>query len=134
MSRGVLLDTVGLIAVWDVKDQWHAAATAAFADLLRHRVPLYVTLAVLLECGNAAARKPYRGLVSVVRDDFAAAGRLVVPTDADVAEGWAAYDRGEAGDAGIVDQISFAVMRRLHLTEAFSNDGHFRAAGFVTLF
>lgn len=134
MSRGVLLDTVGLIALWDAKDQWHGIATAAFVALVTSRVPLYVTLPVLLECGNAATRKPYRGTVSVVRDDFAAAGRLVVPTDADVAAGWAAYDRGEANNAGIVDQISFAVMRRLRLTEAFTNDAHFRAAGFVTLF
>ena len=26
----VLLDTVGLIAVWDVDDQWHAAAENAY--------------------------------------------------------------------------------------------------------
>jgi len=35
---------------------------------------------------------------------------------------------------GIVDCISFAVMRRLGLTEAFTNDQHFTAAGFTTLF
>jgi predicted nucleic acid-binding protein len=29
---GVFLDTVGLIAVWDTSDQWHAAAETAFAD------------------------------------------------------------------------------------------------------
>ena len=36
--------------------------------------------------------------------------------------------------AGIVDQVSFVVMRRLGLTRAFTNDWHFRAAGFETLF
>lgn len=41
---------------------------------------------------------------------------------------------GEAGQAGIVDQVSFLVMRRLGITEAFTNDRHFQAAGFVTLF
>lgn len=49
-------------------------------------------------------------------------------------EAWAAYDRGEAGEAGIVDHISFVVMRRLGLTHAFTNDRHFQAAGFTTLF
>lgn len=44
------------------------------------------------------------------------------------------YDRGEAGEAGIVDHISFIVMRRLSLTEAFTNDRHFEAAGFRFLF
>ena len=33
-----------------------------------------------------------------------------------------------------VDQLSFRVMRRLGLTEAFTNDQHFQAAGFTTLF
>ena len=35
---------------------------------------------------------------------------------------------------GFVDLISFHVMRRLGLAEAFTNDRHFQAAGFVTLF
>ncbi len=39
-----------------------------------------------------------------------------------------------AGQAGIVDQVSFVVMRRLGITEAFTNDRHFQAAGFHTLF
>jgi len=30
----VFLDTVGLIALWDQADQWHAAADAAMADLI----------------------------------------------------------------------------------------------------
>jgi len=31
-------------------------------------------------------------------------------------------------------RVSFAVMRRLGITEAFTNDRHFGAAGFTTLF
>lgn len=40
----------------------------------------------------------------------------------------------EAAQAGIVDHVSFLVMRRLGITEAFTNDRHFSAAGFITLF
>ena len=49
-------------------------------------------------------------------------------------EAWSGFERGNAAGAGIVDHVSFVVMRRLGLTEAFTNDGHFRAAGLVTLF
>jgi uncharacterized protein len=35
---------------------------------------------------------------------------------------------------GIVDHVSFTIMRRLGISKAFTNDGHFRAAGFETLF
>jgi predicted nucleic acid-binding protein len=59
---------------------------------------------------------------------------LFDPTFEDVEAAWAAYDRGEAGGAGIVDHLSFQVMRRLSLTEALTNDQHLRAAGFTTLF
>ena len=59
---------------------------------------------------------------------------LVVPTSEELEEAWASYDRGAGGEAGIVDQVSFIVMRRLGLTQAFTNDRHFRAVGFTTLF
>ncbi|MFN0069477.1 MAG: hypothetical protein ACKVYV_17805 [Limisphaerales bacterium] len=47
---------------------------------------------------------------------------------------WKGYVRGEADQAGIVDQGSFAAMGRLGITTAFTNDRHFRAARFRVLF
>jgi predicted nucleic acid-binding protein len=61
-------------------------------------------------------------------------GLVFDPTPDEAEEAWAAYDRGEAGGAGIVDQVSFVVMRRLGIQQAFTNDEHFRVAGFETLF
>ncbi len=130
----VFLDTVGLLAVWDVSDQWHAAADAAYQKLLNQARPLVTTPFVLLECGNAAARRPYRPRVNVLRQALLQEGLLVEPTPPEVEEAWAAYDRRDAAEAGIVDQVSFVVMRRLGLTEAFTNDHHFRAAAFTVLF
>lgn len=130
--NGVFLDTVGMIAVWDTSDQWHQAAVEAFNELLNHTVPLITTSYVLLECGNAASRRPYRRRVNALRTQLQSAGLLVDPSKEEIEAAWQAYDRGEAGDAGIVDQLSFAVMRRLGLRRAFSNDSHFHAAGFET--
>jgi predicted nucleic acid-binding protein len=131
---GVFLDTVGLIAVWNRQDQWHSAAVGVFAGLIRTRVPLFTTSQVLLECGNTASRQPFRSDVVEFRSAMAENGSLIVPTAEDEEAAWSAYRRGEAGSAGIVDHVSFVVMRRLGLTEAFTNDAHFRAAGFQTLF
>jgi predicted nucleic acid-binding protein len=39
-----------------------------------------------------------------------------------------------SGSPGIVDLVSFEVMSRLGLTAAFTNDRHFTAKGFTTLF
>jgi predicted nucleic acid-binding protein len=60
--------------------------------------------------------------------------RLIVPTNEDWQAAWLAYENGGAGGAGIVDQVSFTVMRRLGISKAFTNDRHFRAAGFEVLF
>lgn len=130
----VFLDTVGLLAVWDVSDQWHAAADAAYQELLRQARPLVTTPFVLVECGNAAARRPYRPRVNVPRQYLLQEGLLIEPAAREVEEAWAAYDRRDAAQAGIVDHVSFVVMRRLGLAEAFTNDRHFQAAGFTVLF
>ncbi len=76
----VFLDTVGLIALWNRSDQWHAVATAAFHALDPKNTHLVTTTYVLLECANAAARRPYRDKVIAIRDDMGQAGDLYEPT------------------------------------------------------
>jgi predicted nucleic acid-binding protein len=130
--NGVFLDTVGLIAVWDESDQWHAAANNAFQELSREKIPLLTTSYVLLECGNAASRRPYRRRVAALREQLRDSGLLIDPTEQEVEAAWLAYDGGKAANAGIVDQVSFLIMRRLGLNRAFTNDEHYLAAGFET--
>ena len=132
--NGVFLDSVGLLAVWSKQDQWHNAAEAAYQDLHHNARQLLTTPLVLWECGNAAARRPFRSHVNRLRQKLIQEGLLVDPTAQEIEEAWAAYDRGDAAQAGIVDQVSFVVMRRLGITEAFTHDRHFEAAGFSTLF
>jgi len=62
------------------------------------------------------------------------AGLVITPMPEEIKEAWAAYERGEAEQAGIVDHLSFAVMRRLRLNDVFTNDQPFQAAGFTPLF
>jgi uncharacterized protein len=125
--KAVFLDTVGLLALWDRSDQWHPAASQAYESLKSVGGQLVTSTLILLECANAAARRPYRGQVNQLRLALASSGQLIAPTDLELEQAW------EAG-AGIVDQVSFLVMRRLLLTQAFTNDEHFRAAGFENLF
>lgn len=130
----VFLDTVGLIAKWDTSDQWHALAEAAYQQIITQRHSVLTTTFVLLECGNTAARRTFRGDVCALRQALELRNELIVPTEDDWKVAWAAYERGEAGQAGIVDHVSFVVLRRLGIEEAFTNDRHFQAAGFTTLF
>jgi predicted nucleic acid-binding protein len=132
--KPVFLDTVGLIALWDRGDQWHEPAARAFDGLKAARAPVVATSYVLAECANAAARTPFRLEVDVLRARLEAAAGLIVPTAEDWRSAWDGYRRGDAGQAGLVDHLSFVVMRRLGLTQAFTNDRHFQAAGFEVLF
>ena len=131
--RPIFLDTVGLIALWDTDDQWHAAADVAYQSVVAQRRSALTTAYILLECGNTAARRTFRSDVCALRRALELRSELIVPTGDDWRIAWAAYEPGEAGYAGIVDHVSFAVMRRLGITEAFTNDRHFRVAGFETL-
>ena len=130
----VFLDTVGLLAVWDIDDQWHDAADRAYKQIVSSRQPIVTTTFILLECGNAAARRVYREDVCILRRTLEERGEVTVPTEHDWESAWEAYQQGDAARAGIVDYVSFAVMRRLGLQQAFTNDRHFRKAGFETLF
>jgi predicted nucleic acid-binding protein len=132
--KQVFVDTVGFLAVWDEDDQWHAPAELAWRRALSHRAVLVTTAYVLLECGNAVSRTPFRADVDEMRRRLERAKTLFHPTEADWAQAWEHYARHEAADAGIVDQVSFVIMRRLGITDVFSNDRHFKAAGFNTLF
>ena len=132
--RQVFLDTVGLLAIWDEDDQWHAAASLAWEEVQKTRALVLTTSYVLLECGNAVSRTPFRAEVDEMRRRMEASQTLLHPSEQDWAEAWQRYARNEAAGAGIVDQVSFAVMRRLGISEAFTNDRHFKAAGFIALF
>jgi uncharacterized protein len=129
----VFLDTVGMLALWDEADQWHANAQTAFEMLTSARHSVATTTFVLLECGNAAARRPYRNVVAEWRSAMSTNQGLISPTLDDWDTAWKAYERGEANQAGIVDHVSFVVMRRLGIRQAFTNDRHFAAAGFEVL-
>lgn len=127
-------DTVGLLALWDRSDQWHEAAELAFQLLSQNKTVLHTTSFVLLECANAAARRPHRLEVDRLRVEMERGGFVVHPTMEEWGSAWAAYARGDADRAGVVDHVSFIVMRRLGIAQAFTDDQHFRAAGFEVLF
>jgi predicted nucleic acid-binding protein len=130
----VFMDSVGLLALWSESDQWHEAAEQAFAGITRNKDILLTTTFVMLECGNAVARRGFRQDANDLRERLEKSGTLVWPTETDWKLAWQNYQRGEADAAGIVDHVSFVVMRRLGIAKAFTNDRHFRAAGFENLF
>ena len=92
------------------------------------------TLLILAECANAVSRLPIRFSICDLAEQLDKMKCIASVEREDWVLAWGAYRRGEAGDAGLVDHTSFVVMRRLGITSAFTNDRHFKAAGFHNLF
>lgn len=134
MTNAVFVDSGAFLALWNRQDQWHEAAKKALDSLILERARLLTTTFVFLECGNAAARTSFREHVVRTRTAMANSGDLIEPFPNEIDVAWSQFARGKSGGAGIVDQVSFAVMTRLGIRRALTNDGHFRAAGFETLF
>jgi uncharacterized protein len=132
--NSVFVDSVGLLAIIDKSDQWHPPSIVAYNQLLHDNRNLITTSFVLTECGNAASRRPYRRVVFQAREQFELMGNLMLPTPDDWDSAWVEYRQSPIYGPSIVDCISFQVMRRLGLTEVFSNDQHFANAGFTLLF
>ncbi|MSR56327.1 MAG: PIN domain-containing protein [Planctomycetaceae bacterium] len=132
--RTVFLDTVGLIAVWSRRDQWHTAADSVYRTFDPRTTRLVTTSYILLECAKQAVRRSYRTDVVRLREDLGLVGDLFEATPVELDQAWNDYSRGAPGTASVVDLISFSVMRRLGITQAFTSDKHFASAGFEVLF
>jgi predicted nucleic acid-binding protein len=85
----VFLDTVGLIALWDKYDQWHEAAEKAYESISKARRTAVTTTFILLECGNTAARAPFRKDVCDLRNALESRDELIAPTN----EEWSRHGR-----------------------------------------
>ena len=96
-----LLDTVGLLALWDEDDQWHAGAASAFASLAAQKTRLITTTFILLECGNSAVRRPYRSRVNALRLAMMERDDVVTPSDDDWREAWEASTEAKRALRGL---------------------------------
>ncbi len=123
----IFLDTSLVYALADQRDQYHPVARRRFELALQSRRPLVTHSYVLLESMALAQRR--LGLQAALR--FSRDSRAFEIEWVSAAlhrEAVAALAAG-AG-ATLVDQVSFAVMRRRRIDEALTLDTGFVTAGF----
>ena len=132
MPDRIFLDTSFVIALINQRDQYHAQAEA-----LSHRFSnsaLLTTGAVLLEIGNALAKEFRMEAASVIKVLSRSARVEVTEVDSKLVEkGLAVYEKFTDKTWGLVDCISFVVMREWGLTEVLTFDRDFEQAGFTLL-
>jgi uncharacterized protein len=131
----VFLDTAYAIALAATSDQLHAKAVALAEKLQTERTRLVTTQAVLLEIGNALAKRRYRAaavqLLSSMQADPTV--EVVALTRELYAEAFRLYQDRPDKEWGLIDCVSFVVMGARGIMQALTADEHFEQAGFEAL-
>ena len=130
MPESVFIDTGYILALINENDQHHAEALAISERFDGH--PVVITDAVLLEIGNALSRMDRTAAVQIIQDFRESPGVTVVNLTPELFESaFDLYQRHTDKQWGLVDCVSFVVMRQMDLTTALAFDQHFVQAGFV---
>ncbi len=129
MTDSLFVDTGYIIALVNKNDQHHTAAVALSRRFDSNSVLL--TDAILLEVGNALSRFD-RQTVSQIIEDFLEADESTVihMTPVLFQAAFSLYKRHQDKQWGMVDCLSFVVMRAEGISTALAFDRHFVQAGF----
>lgn len=131
-TERTFIDTLFVIALINERDQYHTQAVQLAA--LYEEQPLLITDAVLLEVGNALARGYKRQAIEVIEIFLSSAEvEIVHLTPALFNKAFQLYKAFRDKEWGLVDCISFTVMRDRGVTQALTFDRHFVQAGFQAL-
>ena len=132
MPDRIFLDTSFVIALINEKDQYHAQAeTLSFRFA---NSALLTTSAVLLEIGNALAKDFRAEAINIIRVLSHSSRVELVEIDSNLMEkGLAVYEKYSDKKWGLVDCISFVVMREGDTIQALTFDKDFEQAGFTVL-
>lgn len=135
MRAEAFLDAAYAIALASPKDRLHARAVALAEELESDRTRLVTTRAVLLEVGNALSKRRHRGaavqLLSALETDPSVE---IVDLSPDLyAEASELFRQRPDEEWGLIDRVSFVVMKARGMTEALTADEHFDQAGLRAL-
>ena len=123
------VDTSSIVALLTSNDMHHREAAETLNWLRGESAELVTTNYVVIESLAVVRRKFGPTGVHRLIDDFLPLVRVIWVGEATHTAAIEAY-RSAGGSASIVDRISFAIMRREGISEAFAFDTDFDAQGF----
>lgn len=131
----VFVDTAGFLALWDAADEHHLSAVELLTELVRKRRHFVTSDFILDETAtlllvrhsHKAARDFLQTMLTTetVRVEWTGADRFHAAAEV--------FSRHDDKQWSFTDCCSFALMRELRISEAFTTDRHFTQAGFVPL-
>jgi predicted nucleic acid-binding protein len=131
----VFLDSAYAIALAAPSDQLHDRALMLAEQLETARIRLVTTQAILLEIGNALAKRRHRAsavlLLSALEKDPQV--EVVAVTPQLYSKAFKLYRERPDKEWGIIDCMSFVIMEDRGISDALTADEHFEQAGFRAL-
>jgi len=129
----LFLDTVFIQAILNKNDQYHSRAMELFPRVKNAR-EVWITEAILMEVGNALSACDRQKVADFIRQCYDTDNISVVSVTPQLfQEGLKMYESRQDKTWGLVDCLSFIVMKQQNLTDAATSDIHFQQAGFRAL-
>lgn len=135
MSREVLLDTNGWFALLNSADSLHARAVDLWQAVVQNSRSLVVTDWIIAETGNGLSREKRTNNFAdaVARIQSSPRVEMIYVGPDLLEQALKLYATHMDKSWGLVDCASFVVMMERGIVDAFTNDRHFRQAGFNCL-
>ena len=127
-----LIDTSFIVALVNRRDEEHEKSLKLSAEFDKKQ--MIVTDAVLLEIGNSLSRRFKRSCIETIDGLFISDEVEVIRLDETLfIKAFEFYRTHLDKTWGLVDCVSFVVMKDLDITNALTSDRHFVQAGFRAL-
>ncbi len=135
MMNELFLDTSFSIGLVSPRDQINKKAVDWSKKIEKLKIPMVTTQAVLLEIGNALSKIAFRqvgiGLLTNLENDPDTT--IISLTDEIYNKAFELFRSRPDKEWGLVDCISFVVMRERNIEAALTADEHYIQAGFRAL-
>jgi len=126
------IDTSFVVALINQRDQYHVQAVELASQFDKRS--LVTTDAVLLEIGNALARNFKEASIQIIEYFLTSDEVEIIPLNTQLfARAFELYRSHLDKSWGLIDCVSFVVMRDFGLSESLTADKHFEQAGFAVL-
>lgn len=130
----IFIDTGAFLARYVQRDQHHAMATAFWDTLTRENVPCFTSSLVLSETLTLLGRRAtYLFAAERARQLYSSTVlKILRPEVNDEVAALVVFEKYADRKVSFCDCVSFVLMRRLGITDAFTFDNYFATAGFHT--
>lgn len=133
--KQLFVDTSGWLAIVVKSDALHKKAADVYLEHFAAQWDFVTHTGVMLEVGNRLSSVRLRQLAVNLNKALESSSRIMVVQMADdiYEDGWDLYAARSDKEWGIVDCISFVLMKRQNIREALTADKQFEQAGFLNL-